>query len=206
MVPSPQSQLEVIYRQLGRATGFRGFTPGFLLVVAGGATVATLGLALVAGSGSLVRVALAWVCVAALAAASVFLVVLLPALRSASGIVRESAQATVRQMAFPLAAGGAVTVAILARHEAALRFLPAVWLGLFGLAVASLAGLVRERVEYAGVFYLAMAIAAYLAAPETPLAFTLITGSGFVAGHLITALLLRAPGSGAGRSAGESSL
>lgn len=191
MPPTPRSQLEVIYRQLGRSSGFRGFTPGFLLIVAAAAALATGAIALLAAAQPLRVVAAAWIGTGTAIALLVALVVLVPEVRSRSGIRREAAHATAIQMAFPLATGFAVTVAVIARHPSGVVYLPAVWLALFGLGVAGLAGLVRERVEYAAAFYLAAAAAAYFLEPDSPLSFSLAVGVPFTAGHALTAVLLR---------------
>jgi hypothetical protein len=207
MEPTPHSQLEVIYRQLGRSSGFRGFTAGFVLAVAGASAAFTLVISLASISRSQAVAAVAWVGAGAAIAAAVFSVVLLPALRSGSGIRREAAQAAGIQMAFPLGAGSAVTIAVFLRHPDALPYLPAVWLALFGLGVSSLAGLIRERVEFAAVFYLVAAGVAYVVRPEGPAAFALTVGVPFTLGHALTALI-RGLGSdtrrqGGGRSGRE---
>jgi hypothetical protein len=191
MKPSAHSQLEVIYRQLGRSSGFRGFTPGFVLAVAVAAALATTVIALLAPGRSPRFAAFAWTLVGAAIAAAVALAVLLPAARSGSGIRREAAQATAIQMAFPLIVGAGVTVAVLVRHPGAIGYLPAIWLALFGLGVAALAGLIRERVEYPAILYLAAAAAAYALRPNGALAFSLAVGVPFTLGHLATAWVLK---------------
>lgn len=189
--PTPHDQLEVIYRQLGRSTGFRGFTPGFVAAVAVSAVVSTL-LATVLGPGRPLRfTALVWCVAGAVIALAVVIVVLAPAMRSASGIRREAAQATAIQMTFPLAVGLAATTAILVRHQDAVPYLPALWLALFGLGVAALSGLIRERVEYAAGIYLLAAGVAYLVRPETSVGFSLAVGAPFTVGHLLTAWILK---------------
>lgn len=191
MPPTPRSQLEVIYRQLGRSSGFRGFTPAFLLIVAAVAAAATAVIGVATAEQPLRVVAAAWTGTGTAIAALVALAVLVPEVRSDSGIRREAAHATAIQMAFPLATGLAVTVAIVARHPSGVVYLPAVWLALFGLGVAGLAGVMRERVEYAAAFYLAAAAAAYFIAPARPLSFSLAVGVPFTVGHALTAALLR---------------
>lgn len=191
MRPSAHSQLEVIYRQLGRSTGFRGFTPGFIMVVAAAAATAT-GVIAVLSPGRTVRFsAVAWILVGVVIAVNVVVAVLVPAARSVSGIRREAAQATAIQMAFPLVVGAGVTTAILVRHPDAIAHLPAIWLALFGLGVAALGGLIRERVEYAAIFYLAAAGVAYALRPEDALGFSLVVGAPFTVGHLVTAWILK---------------
>lgn len=191
MTPSPQSQLEVIYRQLGRSSGFTGFRPRFLLVVSAGAAVATLLISLAFAGGTLRQAAIAWLLVAALIALLVFLTVLLPALRSTSMIQREAAQATGIQMIFPLGVGLAATAAVLANHPGALPYLPAIWLGIFGLGISALSGLIRERVEYVAVFYLAAGVLTYFLAPTQAVVFALAVGLPFTLGHLLTAWVLK---------------
>ncbi|MFW6260796.1 MAG: hypothetical protein ACOC6J_04355 [Spirochaetota bacterium] len=188
MPPTPRSQLEVIYRQLGRSSGFRGFTPAFLLIVAAVAAAATAVIGVATAEQPLRVVAAAWTGTGTAIAA---LAVLVPEVRSDSGIRREAANATAIQMAFPLATGLAVTVAIVARHPSGVVYLPAVWLALFGLGVAGLAGLMRERVECAAAFYLAAAAAAYFLEPARPSTFSLAVGMPFTVGHALTAALLR---------------
>jgi hypothetical protein len=189
--PNPRAQLEMIYRQLCRSTGFRGFTPGFLLTVGAAATAATAVITPIGAGRAVSAVAVAWVVVGGIIAMVVFFTVLVPALRSSSTIKREAAQATGIQMAFPLGTGLAVTFAVLAHHPTAIPLLPSIWLALFGLGVAALAGLIRERVEYAAVLYLAAAGGAYFLRPETPALFSLAVGVPFSVGHLVTAWLLR---------------
>lgn len=191
MHPTPRSQLEVIYRQLGRSSGFRGFTPAFLLIVAAAAAVATVAIAAIAATQPLRVVAAAWTGTGTAIALLVGLAVLVPEMRCESGIRRGAAHAVAMQMAFPLATGLAVTVAIIARHPSGVAYLPAVWLALFGVGIAGLAGVMRERVEYAAAFYLAAAAAAYFLEPARPLSFTLAVGVPFTVGHALTAALLR---------------
>jgi len=198
MNPSPQSQLEVIYRQLGRSSGFSGFRPRFLLIVSVAAAGATLSISLGLADGTLRQAAIAWILVAALIAVLVFLTVLLPALRSASTVQREAAQATGLQMLFPLGVGVAATAAVLTNHPGALPYLPAVWLALFGLGIAALSGLIRERVEYVALFYLAAAVLTYFLAPTRAALFSLTVGLPFTLGHLLTAWILRSRESAAG--------
>ncbi len=190
MPPTPRSQLEVIYRQLGRSSGFRGFTPAFLLIVAAAAAAATVAIALTVAAQPLRVVAAAWTGTGAAIVLLVALAVLVPEMRSDSGIRREAAHATAIQMAFPLATGLAVTVAIIVRHPSGVVYLPAVWLALFGLGIAGLAGVMRERVEYAAAFYLAAGAAAYFVEPARPLSFSLAVGVPFTVGHALTAALL----------------
>jgi hypothetical protein len=195
--PSPHKQLEVIYRQLGRSTGFTGFTPQFLLAVAAGAAIATIVISIALASAPLRTVAIAWVWVAAAIAILVFLIVLLPALRSSSSIRREAAQATGIQMAFPVGVGAVVTAAVIANHPAAIPYLPAMWLAGFALGIAALSGLIRERVEYVALFYLATAAGTYFLAPQIASrgwVFALAVGAPFTVGHLLTALVLRGRG------------
>lgn len=192
MDPTPQSQLDVIYRQLGRSSGFRGFTPSFLLAVAAAAAVVTLLLAVIAGGWSLERTAGAWAVAGVVIGTAVLLVVLVPALRSSSRIRRAAARATGKQMVLPLAVGVLVTVAVLLRHPTALPLLPAVWLTLFGLAISGLSGVMRERVEYVALFYIAAGVAVYLIRPEVSRVFTWSVGIPFTTGHVLTAALLSA--------------
>ncbi|HKJ86588.1 MAG TPA: hypothetical protein VKA06_10960 [Spirochaetia bacterium] len=191
MRPTAHSQLEVIYRQLGRSSGFRGFTPAFVIAVAGAAAGATGLVAILAPGRSLWFAAVLWTFVGTAIALVVGIAVLVPAARSASGIRREAAQATAIQMAFPLVVGFAATAAILVRHPEAIGYLPAIWLALFGLGVAALAGLIRERVEYAAIFYLASAAAAYALRPDGAFTFNLAVGAPFTVGHLLTAWILK---------------
>jgi hypothetical protein len=192
--PTAQKQLEVIYRQLGRSSGFTGFTPQFLLAVAGGAAIATLAIVVTLGDAPLQTVATAWVWVAAVIAVLVFLIVLLPALRSQSTIRREAAQATGIQMAFPIGVGAVATAAVIVNHPTATPYLPAMWLAVFGLGISALSGLIRERVEYVALFYLASAVGAYFFTPEIGARgwlFALAVGVPFTVGHLFTAWILR---------------
>ncbi len=191
MRPTAHSQLEVIYRQLGRSSGFRGFTPGFVVAVAIAAAGATGLIAILAPGRSLEFAVIAWSLVGTAIALVVTIAVLVPAARSASGIQREAAYATAIQMTFPLVVGVGATVAILVRHPDAIGHLPAIWLALFGLGVAGLAGLIRERVEYAAIFYLAAAAAAYAMRPDSASGFNLTVGAPFAAGHLLTAWILK---------------
>jgi hypothetical protein len=192
--PTAQKQLEVIYRQLGRSSGFTGFTPQFLLAVAAGAALAALVIVATLGDAPLRTVAFAWILVAAVIAILVFLTVLLPALRSESTIRREAAQATGIQMAFPIGVGAVATAAVMVNHAGAIPYLPAMWLVVFGLGISALSGLIRERVEYVAVFYLASAVGAYFFTPEIGARgwlFALAVGVPFTAGHLFTAWILR---------------
>lgn len=192
MKPTPHAQLELIYRQLGRSTGFRGFKPAFLIAVAGAAALAGAVTGVPWLFATTRQVAAAWIGVAVVIAVAVFTVVLLPALRSNSTVERAAAQATGMQMAFPIGTGAVMTLIVLLDHPTALPYLPAAWLALFGLGVSALSGLIRERVEYVAVFYLAAAVAAYLVYPDGPSAFGLTVGIPFTAGHLLTAWVLSA--------------
>ncbi len=193
MKPSPHAQLELIYRQLGRSSGFRGFKPGFLLAVAVAAGVSTIVTSLPGLFDSVYHVAVAWIGVAVVIASAVFALVLLPALRSSSTIRRAAAQATGMQMVFPMSVGAVMTLIVLLDHPTAVPYLPAAWLAIFALGVSALSGLIRERVEYVALFYVLAAIAAYLVNPDAAPAFGLTVGVSFTLGHLFTAWVLSVP-------------
>ncbi|MCK4514076.1 MAG: hypothetical protein KAU31_02400 [Spirochaetaceae bacterium] len=187
----PERQLEIVYGQLARTAGFRGFRPRFLLRVSVVAACATAVICLLASRLSAYGIALIWIGVAAAIALAVAAVIVGPAIHAGSSVAREAARGVLTQMLPPLGIGAVVTTVIVVRHPAAVAFLPAVWLVLFGLGIAAIAPMVLARVEYAAIIYFVGAALAYLLRTDEPAYFALLVGVPFTLGHAITALLLR---------------
>lgn len=187
-----ERQVEVVYRQLARTAGFRGFRPTFLFRVSVVAACATVGTWLLAPRLNVSGVALTWIGVAAAIALDVAVVIVLPALRAGPSVAREAARRVVTQMLPPLGVGAVITAVILVRHPGAVAFLPAVWLVLFGLGVAAISPMVLARVEYAAIIYFMGAALVYVLRTDEPARLALLVGGPFAFGHAVTALLLRA--------------
>ncbi len=185
-----ERQVDVVYQQLARTAGFRGFRPAFLVRVSGVAACATVGIWLFAPRLSASSVALTWVGVAAAIALVVAAVIVVPALRAGNSVAREAARGVLNQMLPALGVGVFVTAVILVRHPGAVAFLPAIWLMLFGLGVAAIAPMILAPVEYAAIIYFVGAAPAYVLRSDEPARFTLLVGGPFALGHAVTALLL----------------
>jgi hypothetical protein len=187
-----ERQVEVVYQQLARTVGFRGFRPAFLLSVSVVAASATVGIWILAPQLSAHGVALTWIGVAAAIALAVAATIVGPAIRAGSSVTREAARGVVTQMLPPLGVGSVITAVILVRHPGVVAFLPAVWLGVFGLGIAAIAPMILARVEYAAVIYFVGAALAYVLCSDEPAGLALLVGVPFTFGHAVTALLLRA--------------
>ncbi len=106
----PERQLEVVYQQLARTAGFRGFRPAFLLTVSVMAACATAGICLLAIRLTAYGIALTWIGVAAAIALDVAAVIVLPALRAGPSVAREAARGVLTQMLPPLGVGIPFTI------------------------------------------------------------------------------------------------
>ena len=186
----PGRQLEVVYQQLARSAGFRGFRPAFLLPVSVVAACTTATIWLVATRLGAYGVALAWVGVAAAIGLAVAAVIVLPALRAEPVVAREAARGVINQMLPPLGVGAVLTVVILLQHPEAVAFLPAVWLVLFGLGIAAISPMILARIEYSVIAYVVSAAIVYVLRSSEPGEFALLVGVPFTLGHLLTALIL----------------
>lgn len=191
MGSAPERQLEIVYQQMARTAGFRGFRPPFLFAVSAVSVAATAVALLLSGVLTVQGMALFWICVAVALAAVVFLVVIRPALRDSSTVAAETGRCVLIQLLPCGAVAAVMTAAILLRFPEAVPYLPSVWLVLFGLGVAALSPLLLAQVEYASIVYFAGAAVAFLAAGDRPFAFALTVGIPFAAGHLLTGLLIR---------------
>jgi len=186
----PERQLEVVYQQLARTAGFRGFRPSFLFSVSVAAAGATAGICLLATRLSATSVALAWVGVAAAIGLAVAAVIVLPALRAEPVVAREAVRGVINQMLPPLGVGAVLTAVILLQHPEAVAFLPAVWLVLFGLGIAAISPMILARIEYSVIAYVVSAAIVYVLRSNEPGEFALLVGVPFTLGHLLTALIL----------------
>ncbi len=186
-----ERQLEVVYQQLARTAGFRGFQPAFLLSISVVAACATAVIWLLAMRLGAYGVVLTWIGVAAAIAFAVAATVVVPALRAESSVVREAARLAITQMLPPLGIGAAITAAILVRHPSGVAFLPAAWLVLFGFGVAAISPVIFARVEYAAVIYFVSAAVAYFLRTDEPARLAVLVGVPFALGHAVTAVFLR---------------
>jgi hypothetical protein len=187
-----ERQLEVVYRQLARSTGFRGFQPLVLWLVSVAAAVTTAFNLCAARNLTAHGAALVWVGVAGLISVGIAAAVVIPALASVSSIARQAAAAVLRQFLPALGVGAAVTAVILVEHPGSIPFLPGLWLVLFGLGIVSLSPLIHAPVEYAAALYFAAAAVAYHLRTDDPAGFSLLVGVPFTVAHAITSLVLRA--------------
>jgi len=192
MASTPREQVDLVYRQMARTAGFRGFKPRFLYRTALGSGVATAGLVAVSRFVSPRGVVIGWVACAALIAVATTMRVLFPALRSESAIEQETVRAVIAGMLPPLGVGATVTAAVLLRYPEGFPLLPAVWLALFGLGISAIRPLLFASTDHVVIGYLVAAGIAFLLRSADPTTLALLVGIPFTTLHLVTGVTIQA--------------
>lgn len=187
------ARIDEIHRRLAVTTGFDGFKPLFLCLVAGFGAVACGVIALAGITAEPIRtgtLAIAWLVTAGAVLLLTAVFVIAPALREQARFVRESAKHVTVQLVPVLIVGLAVSLLIIREHPGAIAMLPAVWSAVMGIGIVSMAPYLPRRTPLASIWYFAAAAVGFRLAPGTGAAFNLIICGVFSTGHLLTAVLI----------------
>lgn len=189
-------QLQEIHRQVARASEFRGFRPGYLMVI-GVAAVVVGAIHVLTGrevAGGVAGGLLQWMLLGVVTAIAVLIEVLVPELRAPERYRRTLAVQVIRQFSPALVLATAVGLIALTQRPfdgGLVPYLPSLFAGAFGLSIVAIAPFVPTRAGLASWWYLAAAVLLVPYAPEDPASVGIVMGVTFGGGHLLTALLLR---------------
>lgn len=185
-----EERLSDVSRVLARATGFRGFKPALLAIIASiSAATGVVAQIVFDGDTTATTVAVLWIAVAVVVATGAAVWAVLPGLRSEHGYVRRAAAGVVVQFT-PAILVGAGATAIMMGTTGAVSYLPAVWSSLYGVAIVSVSPYVPHSAGAASLWYLAAAAVLTLLPPDSAVALNQTVAATFTVGHALTAILL----------------
>ena len=186
------AEISAIRSQIARSVVFRGYGP---------ATVATTGLlALVAAgvqaallrdpTGNLPGYLALWAGAAVLSAGLVGVEMVTRARRVHSGLAQEMLATAVEQFVPAAAAGGLLTLVLLAFAPEATWMLPGLWQVIFSLGVFASCRFLPPPIFWVGAWYLTAGLGSLALARGTRALSPAAMGVGFGVGQLLTAAIL----------------